>query len=709
MRNLDTEVRGEAFKLEVRSWGSITFNNNINCNNHKSADAVPEVCFSSTRHSSDFDLFNQPENSASQMHHFQDSQAVGQKIFQVIQNNQEPQKLLSKLALTIGTIFPADFCLLVADSSWETCQLTGWWSRDNESLQAAMVFKWLGHESIQKIVTSEASSDIFELQANESQFQELLPWQSILGIICHVQSNLKGLILVGKLPSSQWSDGYQDLLQGIGESVTIAFSQVYLQQQAQARLRYQLLLNELSQEIATLSTIEQIIAMGLTKTVHALEADGGLVLMLKYEDPLFNRHHSQKIPRAKARLAFQLSPQENPSVKVGHSFSLANSALCQQAFQHAPQPLAINHCQDLPSPKTDHHPLELFNLESTKALLIVPIVGNQSMDSKQAMVLGFLILQQEKPRYWQSEELELSKCISNQIGTAIMQKQTLQQVQLLVEERTAQLKRSLEVQAKLYEKTRQHVEQLRHLNQIKDEFLSTIQDELKHPLTKMKMAIAMLKIAPDSEKSQNHLAILETECAKEINLVNDLLTLQKLESHQYTTHPEKLDLKSIISDLTESFPGKWQDKNLTLAVNYSFPSHQKESSESSVTLYTDADSLQRILIELLSNAGKFSAPDSIVNLEVSEQVSLDGEQVILTLTNTGFGLSTEEQAYIFDKFRRGHNVNNGTAQGTGLGLALVKCLVEHLNGTIDFTSHPCAHNDLAANSFILTLPKRLES
>ena len=703
MRKLDRKVRGEAFKLEVRSWVS------INLTNNKSANTVPQVCFSSTGHSSDFDSFNQPENSASQMHHFQDSQAIGKKLFQVISTCREPQKLLSKLALTIGKIFPIDFCLLVADSSGETSLLTGSWSRDNKLLPSAMVFKWLKEKSIPEIVTRESVADIFELQAQESNSQESLPWQSILAMPLTAHPHLHGLILVGKLKPHQWNDRHKNLLEELREPLAIAFSQVHLQQQAQARFRYQLTLSELSQEIATLSTIEQIIAMGLTKTVQALEADQGLVLMLKYDNPLFSRHHSQKTPRAKVRVAFGLSSEQDSPVDIGHSFLLANSPLCLQAFQDAPQPLAINHLHHPPDSEISHQQLEWLNPQSIKALLMIPLVGNQGREFQQGVVLGFLIIQHKQPRFWQSEEIELSKCISNQIGTAIMQKQTLQQVQSLVEERTAQLKRSLEVQAKLYEKTRQHVEQLRHLNQIKDEFLSTVQDELKHPLTKMKMAIAMLKIAPDSEKRQNHLAILEAECAKEINLVNDLLTLQKLESHQYITHPEKLYLKSIIDEVTASFQDKWQDKNLNLAVNYQLTSPQQQSSDSSMTLYTDPDSLKRILIELLSNAGKFSAPDSLINLEVTQEISLEGEHIVLILTNKGSGLSAEEQAYIFDKFRRGHNVTDGTAQGTGLGLALVKCLVEHLNGSIDFASHPCEQNGMAANSFTLKLPKRLES
>ncbi len=101
--------------------------------------------------------------------------------------------------------------------------------------------------------------------------------------------------------------------------------------------------------------------------------------------------------------------------------------------------------------------------------------------------------------------------VSTQLSNAIIQSQTLRQVQGLVEERTAQLQRSLEVQAKLYEKTRQQLEQLRQLNELKDEFVSTMNHELRTPLTSMSLAIRMLRqsTALPPERQAKYLDILE--------------------------------------------------------------------------------------------------------------------------------------------------------------------------------------------------------
>jgi signal transduction histidine kinase len=132
---------------------------------------------------------------------------------------------------------------------------------------------------------------------------------------------------------------------------------------------------------------------------------------------------------------------------------------------------------------------------------------------------------------------------------------------------------------------------------------------------------------------------------------------------------------------------------------------QSVGKAKSLMLNTDPDSLNRILLELLTNAGKYSDPDTTVCLQVTHQVQQSLNQVVLTLTNTGPGISPADLKHIFDKFRRGQGVTQQAVKGTGLGLALVKCLVEHLNGTIEVSSCPSENSQTFLTSFTLTLPQ----
>jgi signal transduction histidine kinase len=122
-------------------------------------------------------------------------------------------------------------------------------------------------------------------------------------------------------------------------------------------------------------------------------------------------------------------------------------------------------------------------------------------------------------------------------------------------------------------------------------------------------------------------------------------------------------------------------------------------------LNTDPESLNRILLELLTNAGKYSDPDTRVCLQVTQQSQQSGNQVVLTLSNTGAGIQETDLKHIFDKFRRGQGVTQQAVQGTGLGLALVKCLVQHLNGTINVSSCPSEDSQTSIISFTVTLPQ----
>jgi len=238
---------------------------------------------------------------------------------------------------------------------------------------------------------------------------------------------------------------------------------------------------------------------------------------------------------------------------------------------------------------------------------------------------------------------------------------------------------------------------LRHLNALKDEFLSTMNDQMRNPLASMRMAICMLRqpgLLP--ERQARYLNILEQECNREIDLINDLLTLQELESQKTRLQPQQTDIKGIITNLQQSFLEKWSAKELALEVNL---------PERTLMLDTDGESVKRVLQELLTNAEKYSEPDTKVVLSATYQTNQKVPSITLSLSNVGYGISLAEQDYIFEKFRRGVGMMQKGIPGTGLGLALVKYLVQHLNGTISVSSTPITDSQSWLTCFTLTLPQ----
>ncbi len=235
-------------------------------------------------------------------------------------------------------------------------------------------------------------------------------------------------------------------------------------------------------------------------------------------------------------------------------------------------------------------------------------------------------------------------------------------------------------------------EQLRYLNYLKEDFLSTLNHELRTPLTSMMLAIRMLR-RPDltPERAAMYLDILEQQCSREINLVNDLLMLQTLESKAASTHRQPTDLGQLLIDLAEQVRENLQQAQLTLDV-------QRPSSP--VVLSTDLQQLTKVLRELLDNACKYSAPATTVTLSLAASPA-PGRGIVLQVTNWGMAIEAADLPHVFDKFRRGHSATREGIAGTGTGLALVRGLVEQLGGTITVSSQPSDASQLWQTCFTL--------
>ena len=110
--------------------------------------------------------------------------------------------------------------------------------------------------------------------------------------------------------------------------------------------------------------------------------------------------------------------------------------------------------------------------------------------------------------------------------------------------------------------------------------------------------------------------------------------------------------------------------------------------------------------ELLLNAAKYSDENTVIELSIQSKTTFQGKSIVISVTNQGVEITGEELPYIFDKFRRGLGVTERAVPGTGLGLALVKYLVDHLNGTIEVSNQPLDH-ELATyvTTFKLELPQ----
>lgn len=614
-----------------------------------------------------------------------------------------PDRMLQEIAKLMGTAFEVDYCCLVTDHNQGEPSSASWGAQKDD-LGLSNQHEAFSIEQLELPVV-ECAAEPFTIE-DISTIQESLvigcqnfplPIKAVLAIPTRFAGENNGVISLIKCEPYEWSDTEKELLRAVESCCAIAFAQVAQariissqKQQVRKSEQHQSLIQQLT--ILNRSNLEfnQMLQLVISSTAEALGADRGLLILLKYSDPLFRIRAKTQIPKAKATVVSEWCREESGLCEElqsdEESYWLADCGISKRAFK-ASKPVTINDYSDRRKDTSTIAPV--FVLDKLPAALLMPL-------ESQGKVLGFLVLQQKQRRNWQQAELNIVEMVCAQISNAIIQTQTLKQVQTLVDERTAQLQRSLEVQAKLYERTRQYVEQLRELNELKDEFLSNMSDRLRYPLTNMRMALRNLRHPQiDADRQARYLDILEQECTKEINLINDLLTLQKLETHQERPQFETIDLNTKIQDTAAAFDKKLAEKGLTIALD--LPSEP-------LTLQTEVESFDRILQELLTNTCKYSEHDSCVELRVYQICQTDSKtnQLQIQAINVGRGISEEEATFIFDKFRRG---KGRWTPGTGLGLALVKSLIQHLNGEISVESTSIEDSELSLIKFTLTFPQ----
>lgn len=596
--------------------------------------------------------------------------------------------LLEQLASIVGNYFKIDACIVISAQEKVPQSLAlGWWSQNHFPVVDIQVLQQSCFELLQQ---TEANRCLIE-----NAFPLIFTPQTTSLSVINFSDRTHGAVVLLK-SSGFWDSEEKQQLNAIQNSLAIAISQLQLKQKIETQARYQNLLNSLSTKIAESSDINSLYHLALSEIGKALKIDKANIITVKYKDPFFiQKKRGQKIQATLTVVKKWSAAIDNVALPERFSFELANSDWFQKALNSAPKPLVVNQEANFPDLEDRFLPQNISSHSS--ALLMIPLVGKNTSETQPALVLGFLVLQRDRPYIWNTEEVNLVNWIGVQLGTALIHHQTLTQVQSIVEERTSQLQWSVDVQAKLSEKMRQQIEQLKKLNELKDDFLSSMSHELKTPMTSMKMAIKMLRQDIPDRMREKYLDILEQEWNREYNLIKDLLTLQQVESGELAFTPQELDLKQIMADLSLSFAQRWHsEKGLTI---------ETALSDSDLYLYSDFDSLQHILSELLLNAGKYSDADTTVYLSAKAHPTFKGKEVQITVDNYGVEINPQELPHIFDKFRRGKGVTDRAVPGTGLGLTLVKHLVEHLHGNIEVTNEAVKDSDLFKTTFTIALPQ----
>ena len=225
-------------------------------------------------------------------------------------------------------------------------------------------------------------------------------------------------------------------------------------------------------------------------------------------------------------------------------------------------------------------------------------------------------------------------------------------------------------------------------NRIKDEFLATVSHELRTPLNAiMGWTHLLTRGKLDEETVARGLNTIARNASAQNQLISDLLDVSRIISRQLRFESGVVDLIPVLEAATESVRPAADAKRIGLRLDL---------DQGAGLVSGDAMRLQQVVWNLLSNAIKFTPPGG----QVTVRLKRENSSVVLSVTDTGEGISAEFLPYIFDRFRQGESTNEHRQGGLGLGLTIVRHLVEAHGGTIRAASKGVGHGA----TFTVTLP-----
>ncbi len=243
-------------------------------------------------------------------------------------------------------------------------------------------------------------------------------------------------------------------------------------------------------------------------------------------------------------------------------------------------------------------------------------------------------------------------------------------------------------------------EELKRLDQIKSDFISTASHELRTPLASIKNAVDIIlnkKTGEITDAQEKFLSMAQRNVNRLSALINDLLDISRIESGKIQLNYTEVDIKNIIENVINTFRSLANEKSISLKMNL---------ASDLPPIYVDVSRLEQVLINLVNNAIKFTPDRGTIAVDVHQ---VDGVSDMseglegfleLAVTDTGIGISEEHVRHLFEKFYQVEpSLSVKRQPGTGLGLVISKGLVKALGGKIQ-----CKSKEGGGSTFSFTLP-----
>ncbi|MEH2027820.1 sensor histidine kinase [Nostoc sp.] len=434
--------------------------------------------------------------------------------------------------------------------------------------------------------------------------------------------------------SRQWQQTETDLLKQLATQIGIAVQQAELHQQlkdlkAKMELQKQKQINQLQQ----VRNFEALVRRMTEQIRDSLDQTQVLQTLTQELAQLLNLDRCQ----------IELYSTCQTLVTIIYEYSI-NLPKCQGLTKQIAEHLEVY------QPLLQKQPLQFLEIVPgwQPKLLVMSQMACPIFDTQG--ILGNIWLTRPSQEAFDEFEIELMQQVANECAIAIRQ-------------------------AQLYKQNQAQVKELEKRDRLKNQFLRTLSQELRTPITSISLAVQTLEsvLTPaeilEIEIVPQLLQILHNECGRESKLINDLLTLTYLEAEPDPPTLIAIDFQSWLHPIIESFRHltNCQRQQLNLTVDRALP-----------PLETDITDLERIVSELLNHACKYTPAGESITVSAH----LIGDAVELNITNSGIELTSNELSRIFEPFYHLSKHDPWKHSGTGLELALVQKMVRHLGGSI---------------------------